>query len=192
MNFIKYLKFKQNWFQFLSESDPFGYILRFLSVIQLCSVFPILAYCARIQLFGTFYNNSYPSKKHIIIYAILIIASSLLILYFFYLYLDKVISFIGATSGFALIFIIPLSVNVIYYRLKHPERLKYREQLVESNDEIEEINPKIINGPGLSKKPYSEFKNILFYISQSILMTFGVFVLISQFVTINFFGVHLN
>jgi hypothetical protein len=182
---------------FLAVNDPIAIILRILSIIQLWSVLPILVYCARIQLFGTFFGNDYPSRLHVFIFAIAFISGGMLIIYFFIKYLDLVLSYIGASAGFVLIFFIPLCVNMVYYKLKHPESLKDINP-TESGDTNQTISVlvttdnKQIAGPGLSTKPFNEIKNYLFYASQVCLILFGLFVFIVQFAPINFFGIHIK
>jgi hypothetical protein len=134
---------------------------------------------------------------------------AMLVIYFLANYLDRILAFLGASAGFVLIFLIPLSVNVIYYRLKHPLSLKYGAEYmeypeVEGNNSLVTIktekteknekneNNDITNPPGLSKKPYNECKNYTFYVTQVVLIVFGLFVLFVQFFPINFFGVEIE
>jgi hypothetical protein len=167
------------------------------------SVTPILAYCARIQLFGTFFNSAYPSKKHIIVFSLFVFASSLFILYFLYDSLDKVLGIIGASSGFILIYLIPSGINIVYYKLKHQDSIdRYnsintvvnRESIAtkESTEILTTEHSEIKKQIGQSEKPYNNFKNWIFYISQILLIFLGLFVLISQFVDIKFYTIHIN
>jgi hypothetical protein len=114
-------------------------------------------------------------------------------------------SVIGAGTGLVLIYFIPLIVNIVYYRIKHPKG-KLREILMgngtdnEINNEIADDSStpqtnfsEVLNGPHIiSKKEPSEFKDKLFYLSQIILILIGFFTLIIQFVKINFFNIHLT
>ena len=97
--------------------------LRLLNVIQLLSIFPILFYVIRIQFFGIFFENNFPSSLHIIIFSLILIILCLLILYFFYESLSSLISNIGAGTGLFLIFLIPIIVNIVYYKRKNPHNL---------------------------------------------------------------------
>jgi hypothetical protein len=194
-------------------------ILRFMSVIQLCSIFPILFYVVRIQFFGTFYKDNYPSRLHVIIFGVVLLLISWVVLYFCYDILGKMISIIGALTGLFLIFIIPLIVNIIYYNERHPYLKKNRadtEHLIDgeesgsdesrtsfqnnSNTNNSQKNTKDSTGKitlaqmGIqpTTKPDSPKKNFFFYCSQYALMAFGVFVLIIQFVPINFFNITIQ
>jgi hypothetical protein len=155
------------------------------------SVTPILAYCGRIQLFGTFFGSAYPSKKHMIVFSMFIFFSSLIILYFLYDSLDKVLSIIGASSGFVLIFLIPSGINIVYYRLKHQHLIDKYESL-NTLDTITTEHTEIIKQIGQSKKPYNKFKHWVFYITQIVTIFLGLFVLITQFVDIKFYTIHIN
>jgi hypothetical protein len=107
--------------------------------------------------------------------------------------LGKLVSIIGAATGLVLIYFIPLIVNIVYYRLKHPTG-EQRDLLINrADDSIKTPFSDILNGPHIiSEKPPSEFKDIMFYVSQFVLMLFGTFTLLIQFVKINFFGVELS
>jgi hypothetical protein len=118
-------------------------------------------------------------------------------------------SFIGAGTGLVLIYFVPLVVNMVYYKIKHP-RGKLREELVANENGInnginydnsnasstalvQPIFSDILNGPHIySKKEPSKVKDNLFYTSQILLIGFGVFTLVIQFVPINFFYVHIS
>lgn len=106
-------------------------------------------------------------------------------------------SIIGASTGLVLIYFIPLVVNIVYYRVKHPTP-EIREQLMSENcninNEVGDASKaqstyisstynEILNGPhAISTKPPNIFKDIMFYVSQISLMIFGVICLIIQFI----------
>jgi hypothetical protein len=91
-----------------------------MSFLQLSSIFPLIAYVIRIQFFGTFFNNNYPSFLHILIFGIIAIITCFFVLIFFINKLATFIGFIGAGTGLFLIYVNPLIVNIIYYKIKHP------------------------------------------------------------------------
>jgi amino acid permease len=192
--------FHDNWFRFFKPDDIVILFLRLLNVIQLLSIFPILFYVIRIQFFGIFFENNFPSSLHIIIFSLILIILCLLILYFFYESLSSLISNIGAGTGLFLIFLIPTIVNIIYYKRKHPHNLtELQENLInEKDDENNDINQVIkkdindIDNYGISKKPKNKCKENLFYVSQILIMIFGVFTFIIQFVNINFFNIKIK
>jgi hypothetical protein len=123
-------------------------------------------------------------------------------LHFFYNKLGQLMSIIGAGTGLVLIYFIPLVVNIVYYRIKHPDA-ELREQLMGENCNINndvgdmsktnttyysQTHNEVLNGPhAISTKAPSEIKDIFFYISQISLMIFGIFCLVIQFLPIKFF-----
>ena len=105
-------------------------------------------------------------------------------------------SFVGAAVGLFLIYLIPLGVNAIYYKMKHPDELEERQkEIMERNKQNlipeEDEEEKDIDDYGISEKPKNNLKDTLFYLSQVLLVCFGVLTLVMQFVDINFFGVEI-
>ena len=191
--------FKDNWFRFFAGDDTFILFLRALNVFQLLSIFPILCYVIRIQFFGIFFEDNFPSYLHIIIFSLILIILCFLILYFLYESLSSLISYIGAGTGLFLIFIIPIVVNIVYYKRKHPHNLtELQAHLIFKNDEEKDLNQLLKNDIsdidyfGISKKPKNKIKEILFYTSQILIMIFGVFTFFIQFVNINFFNIKIK
>ena len=191
--------FKDNWFRFFKGDNYFILILRLLNVFQLLSIFPVLNYIVRIQFFGIFFNNSFPSYLHIVIFSFILIILCFLILYFLYESLSSLISNIGAGTGLFLIFLIPIIVNIVYYKRKHPHNLtELQANLIMENDNESDIDKNLkneikdIDDFGISKKPKNQIKEIIFYTTQILIMIFGVFTFIIQFVNINFFNITIK
>ena len=191
--------FKDNWFRFFKGDDKFILFLRALNVIQLLSIFPILCYIIRIQFFGIFFNNNFPSYLHIVIFSFILIILCFLILYFLYESLSSLISNIGAGTGLFLIFLIPIIVNIVYYKRKHPHNLtELQANLIMENDNESDVDKNLkneikdIDDFGISKKPKNKIKEIIFYTTQILIMIFGVFTFIIQFVNINFFNITIK
>ena len=116
------IEFQENWFMFFKEDDYLILFFRLLNVFQLFSVFPILAYVVRTQIFNFFYGNDYPSKKHSIIYGISLLFLCLIALYFCYDILGKFLSVIGACSTLILSYTFPPIVKAINYFFKLAEK----------------------------------------------------------------------
>ena len=181
-----------------------------MSFFQLSSIFPLIAFVVRIQFFGTFFNSSYPSFLHILVFGIVASITCFLILIFFIDSLATFIGFIGAGTGLFLIYIIPLLVNAIYYKIKHPES-RLSKKLVDTskinsdeyttsesdnnNDNSRNNENKYFGsdfGLGVSEKKPNKFIENFFYFTQGFLILFGVFTLVLQFKQINFFEVELK
>ena len=62
-------EFKQNWFIFFKSDNYFILVLRILNVVQLTSIFQILFFVVRKQLFETFFQPDYKSKLSYIIFS---------------------------------------------------------------------------------------------------------------------------
>lgn len=95
-------------------------LLKLFSSLHLLSVIPIICYVVRIQLFGTFFYNPYPSKIHVTVYAFIVLGMAIFVLYVAYDSLGSLLGIIGATFGFILMYFVPIIINIIYYRRKHP------------------------------------------------------------------------
>jgi len=105
------------------------------------------------MIFGTFFYNPYPSIYHVIIYSLSILLGGILVIYLAYDSLGSFIGIIGATMGFIVMYLIPIVINIIYYRRKHPplklikdiKKLDIVENEISSNNNINESikKPKI-------------------------------------------------
>lgn len=183
-------EYYDNWFRFFKSDNVFVIFLRVLNVFQLCSILPVLFYIVRIQLFGTFIGEAYPSKLHVLVFAICLLFACFIVLYFFANQLGKLLSFIGAFTGLFLIYFIPVVVNIVYYNRRHPENLEQLQR--EKADGILDLSPKDIDDYGFTDKPMNKVKNYFFYASQVLLVCFGFLVVVMQFKPINFFGITLK
>ena len=178
-----------------------------MSFCQLSSIFPLIAYVIRIQFFGTFFKSNYPSFLHIFIFAIVAIITCFLVLILFIDNLAKFIGFIGAGTGLFLIYIIPLLVNAIYYKIRHPvsrltsklrneEKENINEIITEDSNEISNENEGEYFGSdfglGVSEKKPNKFKDNFVYFFHGFLIIFGIFTLVLQFYQINFFEIELK
>jgi hypothetical protein len=153
-------------------------------------------YIVRIQFFGTFYKDNYPSKLHVTVFSITILIVGLIVVYFCWNMLGKLMGIIGAGAGLFLIYFIPLIVNIVYYRLKHPHISKKNWPEINNSDsesiKVEEFSEVLNSNIKFSKKPPNRTKDLLFYLSQYLLMIFGTITLVLQFVPWNVFNVHLD
>ena len=129
------------------------------------------------------------------------IGSSILVIYFFYNDLGRLMGYIGAGTGFVLIYLTPLTINSIYFFVKHPEDLDNLNLKLGDDENMSQnitcsginsntkFNESLREKIGISKKPYSLIRNIFFVIMTVLLMLFGLFTLIIQFVYINYFDI---
>ena len=184
--------FEDNWFKMFKSNIIYIIALRIINILQILSIFPVLVYIVRIQFFGIFFNISWPGYKYLLIYINIYLGMCFLILYFFYDKLGKFVSFLGALTGLFLIFFIPSVINMIYYRRKHPFNLEeVQKQLNEPEKDDKELNYDK-DYFGISKKKKNKFKEIIFYISQILIICMGLWTLFVQFKPINIFNIHLK
>lgn len=186
-------EFKDNWFQFYKSDDYFILALRILNIIQLISIFPILFFSVRKQLFSSFFESFLNSTLPIVIFTVILLLLCLIVLYFCYDILGKLISIIGATTALVLIYTISPITNMIYYYMRHlniQEKNERFKEITESADKSEnryDILPENINQPLLLKPAKATF----FYISMILIILVGIFNLVLQFLKINFFNIHI-
>lgn len=187
MNFDDATEFHDNWFRFFKPDNIFILFLRLLNVFQLLSIFPVLFFIIRIQFFGTFFGSAYPGKGHVIAFSTGLVIICWIILYFCANQLGTLLSFVGAITGLFLIYIIPMVVNIVYYNRRHPANLAQLQK--EKKEGLLDLTPKDIDDFGFTDKPMNKVKNFFFYVSQGLLICFGLFVMVIQFYPINFFGI---
>ena len=230
---------------FFDYDDYFILFFRLLNVFQLTSVFPILVYVVRFQLFNFIYGKEYPSKKHVFIYGISVMIISLIVVYFCYNFLGKLLGILGATTSLILIYTFPPIIKMISYYMKlennningekigdnknkeikeEPEEEEEKENKEEVEEEMNEekkrnktdvsINEDIANSEtddnnekeemeetDKNEKKYNNnkgkyiklgFKDILYFIGQSIFVLIGIATVVFIFVPINFFNISLK
>lgn len=189
------IDFKDNWFRFFDYDNYYILFFRLLNVIQLISVFPILVYVVRLQIFNSVYDNDYPSKKLVTIYGCSIMVICLLVLYFCYNFLGDLLGIIGATTSFFLIYTFPPVVKMLN---------RYLEIIGDKIDDEEEEENKCIVGDEIGgedekilkriKREYNKanYKDILYFIGQGLFILVGIATVVFQFIQINFFGITLE
>ncbi|XP_069089330.1 neutral amino acid transporter 9-like [Pleurodeles waltl] len=102
----------QNFLDNLPISDMWGMIGRLLLLFQLITVYPLLAFIIRVQLFQELFKNVYPSFCHVLALNIfLVVLSSLMAK--FYPNIGSIIRYSGAISGLVFIFIFPFLIHLI-------------------------------------------------------------------------------
>ena len=191
------IEFKDNWFLFFDYDNYFILLLRLLNVFQLITVFPIIIYVVRFQIFNYFYGSDYPGRTHLMIFGLIIIFLCLIILYFCYNFLGKLIGIIGATTTLVLIYAFPPVIKMIdyYFKLKGDKN----EDNTHNNDNDNEKEKKLtqnIESENDTKATNENKKNkcivALYFIGQSLIILVGIATVIFQFIPINFFNINLE
>ena len=130
--------------------------------------------------------------------------STIIVLFFFWNKLGFLMGIVGAGTGFFLIYLNPLIINIVYFRNKHPKYYILDQQLLiihadPRDSHINAIN-KIVNmnsmhesfrnNISIEKKPYNKWRDLAFITLNVMLIFFGLFTLIVQFFEINYFGIY--
>lgn len=190
-------EFKDNWFRFFKSDDIVILILRILNVIQLISIFPILFFVVRTQMFSTFCEKYLKSTLHINIFSIILLFLCLTILYTCYDILGKLIAFIGASTALILVYTISPITNMVYYFIRHQtkrevkaiiDRKKAEAKNTNEEERIKRIFPDDLREP----VPLKPVKAFFFYLSMLMIIMIGVITLLLQIVDVNLFKVKIQ
>ncbi|XP_069780474.1 neutral amino acid transporter 9 isoform X1 [Narcine bancroftii] len=101
-----------NFLDNLPSNDITAFISRVFLLFQMTTVFPLLGYLIRAQLFGQFFGKVYPSFAHVFILNIVIVCSGILVARF-YPNIGGIIRCLGATCGLAFVFVYPSLIHMI-------------------------------------------------------------------------------
>ena len=180
-------EFKDNWFRFYGDDNYIVLVIRILNVVQLITIFPILFFAVRSQLFENFFKSYHqsPSKYPRIIFSIILLILCIIILYLFYNSLSDLIRYIGAISALVLIYTIAPLINMINYYIKHQPK--------EEIEKLEKSTEKLIIPININELvPLRPWKAFIFYISMMLIIVLGIITLIVQMMEINFFGIKIE
>ena len=199
------IEFKDNWFLFFDYDNYLILLFRLLNVFQLITVFPIIIYVVRFQIFNYFYGSDYPGRTHIMIFGSIIIFLCLIVLYFCYNFLGKLIGIIGATTSLVLIYTFPPIIKMIdyYFKLKGDKNDVNTHNNDNDNDndndnekENEKKLTQNIESENDNKVTNENKKNkcivALYFIGQSLIIVVGIATVIFQIIPINFFNINLE
>ena len=180
-------EFKDNWFRFFDSDNYFILVLRILNVIQLISIFPILFFVVRSQLFATFFKSYQKSGSciPIIIFSIFLLCLCIIVLYFCYDLLGVLIGYIGAGTALILIYTIAPVINMINYYIRHQPKSEI-ERIRAAKDEL---NIDIDVDQLIPLKPWKAF---IFYICMMLIIVLGIITLILQIMPVNIFGIKIE
>jgi len=145
-----------------ASDNLLAFLIRFVLLIQMLTVYPMLLYIIRVQLFGYFYGTDYPSRKIVLTYAFIMPAVTTLIASV-YPNVGIITSVAGAVCGLYFIYLVPPLIHIGTLKGKH-------DGLIESIMKKEMLE--IGTGGTLS------------YVLHSIVILIGVIILIFQFVPV--------
>ena len=179
--------FKDNWFRFFPSDNYFILVLRLLNVIQLISIFPILFFVVRNQLFATFFKSFLKGKSRVpfLVFSLSLLFLCILVLCLCYDTLGKLISYIGAITALILVYTIAPLINMINYYIRHQPK-KEIEKLREAQ---KEFNIPINVDELVPLRPWKAF---IFYLCMMLIVLLGIITLILQIMPVNFFGITIE
>ena len=177
--------FKGNWFLFFKSDNYLILVLRLLNIVQLSSIFPILFYAVRTQLFQNFLNKYYKSESRvpIIIFSVSLLLICIIVLYFCYDILPNLIGFVGAGTALVLVYTIAPLINMINYYIRHQPREEI-EKLKNDKDKLNISVDELV--------PLKPWKAFIFYMCMMLIILLGIISLILQIHPINFFGIKIE
>lgn len=146
-----------------ASDNLLAFMIRCVLLTQMLTVYPMLLYIVRVQLFGYFYGTAYPSKKIVLMYAFILPASTTIVASVFP-NVGVITSISGAVCGLYFIYLVPALIHMGTLKGKH---VGLSESIVKK--EMLEV------GTG----------GILTYILHSIVILIGVIILVFQFAPIN-------
>nr|XP_002131166.1 sodium-coupled neutral amino acid transporter 9-like [Ciona intestinalis] len=106
---------KQNFLDNLSYNDEVALAAQLVLFLRMLTVFPIVAYIFRVQLFTLISGVEYPGKFQVAIFNVLLITSCVLCAVFFP-NVGDIIRYAGAFCGMMIMFVLPCTVRYIYKR----------------------------------------------------------------------------
>uniref|UniRef100_UPI00358EADCE neutral amino acid transporter 9-like isoform X1 n=3 Tax=Myxine glutinosa TaxID=7769 RepID=UPI00358EADCE len=106
---------EQNFLDNFPADDVSTFIARVCLLFQLMTVYPLLAFFIRVQLFTQLFGKSYPSFLHVLVLNIILVSTGV-IMASFYPNIGTIIRYSGAICGLAFVFIFPCLIHLIHQR----------------------------------------------------------------------------
>uniref|UniRef100_A0A8C4Q0A7 Neutral amino acid transporter 9 n=1 Tax=Eptatretus burgeri TaxID=7764 RepID=A0A8C4Q0A7_EPTBU len=106
---------EQNFLDNFPADDITTFIARVCLLFQLMTVYPLLAFFIRVQLFTQLFGKSYPSFLHVLFLNVILVTTGV-IMATFYPNIGTIIRYSGAICGLAFVFIFPCLIHLIFQR----------------------------------------------------------------------------
>ena len=103
----------QNALDMFQPTNPFAFVIRIVLFVQMSTVYPMVSYLVRVQLFVYFYGTDYPSRKHIVVFSLTMTSLTTLIT-IVYPNVGSIVAFFGAICGLYFVYLVPV---VMYSKL---------------------------------------------------------------------------
>ena len=111
----------QNALDMFQPTNPFAFVIRIVLCVQMTTVYPMVSYLVRVQLFGFFYGTDFPGRKHLIVYSLVVTSLTTLVTITFP-NVGSIVAFFGAICGLYFVYLTPV---IMYAKLtgitkRHP------------------------------------------------------------------------
>ncbi|XP_033020067.1 sodium-coupled neutral amino acid transporter 9 isoform X1 [Lacerta agilis] len=103
---------EQNFLDNFPSNDIMSFLARIFLLFQMVTVYPLLGYLARVQLFGHLFGNVYPSFLHVLVLNIAMVGVGVAMA-MFYPNIGGIIRYSGAACGLAFVFVYPSLIYMI-------------------------------------------------------------------------------
>jgi len=108
----------QDFLKLFPTTDIYSLVARFLMVIQLFSVYPLLLFIIRLQFFSMFTTAPYPGWWKVLILNFLVAATTTLFA-MYYPQIGEVLRFTGAFCGLIYVFVLPVGVHWVMQKRRN-------------------------------------------------------------------------
>lgn len=108
---------EQNALDMFQSTNPFAFVIRCVLFVQMTTVYPMVAYLTRSQLFTFFYDTDFPSRKVVLVFSLVITAITTLVAMVFP-NVGSIVGYFGAICGLYFIYLTPVLMRMYLNRSK--------------------------------------------------------------------------
>uniref|UniRef100_UPI00358F285B neutral amino acid transporter 9-like n=1 Tax=Myxine glutinosa TaxID=7769 RepID=UPI00358F285B len=103
---------QQNFLDNFPNNDILAFVARIFFLFQMITIYPLLAYILRVQLFTEIYGKTYPSLLHVLVLNIILISSGVAMARL-YPQIGTIIRYVGATCSLVFVFVLPHLTHIL-------------------------------------------------------------------------------
>jgi len=163
---------EQNALDMFQATNPFAFVIRCVLFVQMTTVYSMVAYLIRSQLFTFFYNTDFPSRKVVVIFSLLITALTTIVA-MVYPNVGSIVGYFGAICGLYFIYLTPVLMRMYLNRNKATMSIKDESGALMIADSESEM---------FASKPLPQPPSILSKVLHSLIPLLGLIIVIFQFV----------
>ena len=163
---------EQNALDMFQSTNPFAFVIRWVLFVQMTTVYPMVAYLIRSQVFGFFYNTDFPSRKLLLVFSLVVTVLTTIVAMVFP-NVGSIVGFFGAICGLYFIYLTPVLMRFYLSGNKAKPPMRDESGLLMIADSESEM---------FSSKPRIEPPSTLFKIMHAFIPLLGLVIVIFQFV----------